>query len=459
MRATWWRVAALVLTGSMTGCQDKAAKTDAPARPAASAATTESGADGALCEEHGVLEAVCTKCHPRLIAVFQAKGDWCEAHGFPMSFCPIHHPERAGRPEADVKADGAPPHGTKVRFKTAAAAAQAGIATATAEARPGGARLEAIATIAYDATRRAEVNARAPGVIRALKVDVGAQVTAGAALAVIDSAQVGEDRSRRDAANARVLAAETNHKREAEMFARGVSAQRDVEVARQALDEAIAARNAASSSLGIVGIGGARSGGSTYTLTAPLAGTVVRRNATIGHMVGVEAMLFEIVDTRAMWAELDLPEAQLASVAPGQAVTITVENLPGRTFAGVIAYVAPEVDVTTRTAKARVALDNPDGALRAHMFARAEIALATARPTVMVPSAAVQRAKGAALVFVRLAADQYEARRAKLGLTQGDLVEILEGVKAGETVATRGSFLLKTETLKGAIGAGCCDVE
>jgi membrane fusion protein, heavy metal efflux system len=125
----------------------------------------------------------------------------------------------------------------------------------------------------------------------------------------------------------------------------------------------------------------------------------------------------------------------------------------------VIDYVAPEVDATTRTAKARVALKNPDGVLRANMFARAEIALAQAKPTVMIPQPAVQRAKGIALVFVQLAPDQYEARRVKLGLAQGEMIEIVEGVKPGETVATRGSFLLKTETLKGAIGAGCCDVE
>lgn len=445
MRVTWWIVAALALSS----CKGKtSSKTEEPTATAAK--------EGEFCEEHGVLEAVCTKCNPKLIPVFQAKGDWCEEHGFPMSFCPIHHPERAGRPAADVKSDGAPPNGTKVRFKTKEAAAQAGIATAPAEERPGGARLEAIATIAYDATRRAEVNARAPGVVRSLKVDIGAKVSAGAALATIESAQVGEDKSRFDAANARVLAAETNYKRETEMFAKGISAKRDVEVAKQALDEAIAARNGASSSLGVVG---ARGAGSTYTLTTPLGGTVVRRTATIGHMVGVEEALFEIVDTSAMWAEIDVPETQLANVAPGQSVTVTVENIAERTFPGTIDYVAPEVDATTRTAKARVALKNPDGVLRANMFARAEIALANAKPTVMVPQAAVQRAKGVALVFVQLAPDQYEARRVKLGLTQGDMVEIIEGVKPGETVATRGSFLLKTETLKGAIGAGCCDVE
>jgi membrane fusion protein, heavy metal efflux system len=446
MRRAWWLIAALLASGC--GENTSPEKKEVAAKPAA--------AEGAFCEEHGVLEAVCTKCNPKLIPVFQAKGDWCEEHGFPMSFCPIHHPEKAGRPAADVKADGAPPNGTKVRFKTKEAAEQAGIATATAEERPGGARLEAIATIIYDATRRAEVNARAPGVVRALKVDIGARVAAGAPLAVIDSAQVGEDRSRLDSANARVLAAETNFKREEEMFARGVAAKRDVEVARQVLDEARAARSGASSALGVVG---ARGGGSSYTLTTPLAGIVIRRTATIGHMVSVDEALFEIVDTSSMWAEVDVPESQLAHVAPGQRVTLTVETIPDREFTGVLDYVAPEVDATTRTAKARVALRNPDGALRANMFARAEISLANAKPTVMVPSPAVQRAKGVAIVFVRLAPDQYEARRVKLGLTQGELVEVVEGVKPGEVVATRGSFLLKTETLKGAIGAGCCDVK
>ncbi len=427
-----------------------ACKDPAPAKAPPPAAATE----GAMCAEHGVLEAVCTKCNPKLSPVFQAKGDWCPEHGFPMSFCPIHHPERGGRPAGDVAADGAPPDRTKVRFKTADAATQAGITTVPAEARPGGAHLEVTATITYDATRRAEINARAPGVVRKLVVDVGARVAAGAPLAVIDSAQVGEDRSRLDGASARVVAAEANFAREGELVRRGVSAVRDLEVARQALDEARAARTAAASALGVVGAG---RGGSTYTLTTPLGGTVVRRTATIGHMVSVEEALFEVVDTAQMWAELALPEAQLAEAAPGQAVTLTVENLPGRMFTGVIAYIAPEVDPTTRTATARVALANPDGALRAHMFARADITIARAAPLVMVPVDAVQRVKDVALVFVRLAPDQFEARRVTLGLTQGTHVEVRTGVTAGEAVATRGGFLLKTETLKGAIGAGCCD--
>lgn len=443
MRATGWLIAAVVIGA----CADK----DPPRKERAAAV------EGAFCQEHGVLEAVCTKCNPKLVPVFQAKGDWCDAHGFPESFCPICHPEAGGRPAQDVAGttDGAPPHGTKVRFKTREAATQAGIEVVAAEARPGGARLEALAVIAYDATRRAEVNARAAGVVRSLAVDVGATVKPRAPLAVIESAQVGEDRSRLAAAAARVEHATLSLEREEVLHAKGVVAEKDVLAARQALAEARADQRAAAAATGIVG--GDR-GGASYTLTAPLAGVVIRRTATIGHMVDVDEPLFEIVDPTAMWAEVDVPASQLAHVAAGQAVTLAIDGVETR-FAGVLDYIAPELDPTTRTAKARVALANPDGVLRANMFARAEIALGGARPTVMVPATAVQRARGVALVFVRLAPDAFEARRVKTGLVDGDQVEILDGVAAGEPVATKGSFLLKTETLKGSIGAGCCDVE
>src|SRR5690606_33030661 len=158
--------------------------------------------------------ALCPKCNPRLGAVFQASGDWCAAHGFQESICPVCHPEREGRPSSKVDGAEAPADGTKIKLKTSHTAELAGITTTKAEERPGGARLIALATIAYDATNRAEVNARSPGVVRALRADVGAKVASGASLAVIDSAAVGSDRSRLGGAGARMRIAEANLRRE-----------------------------------------------------------------------------------------------------------------------------------------------------------------------------------------------------------------------------------------------------
>jgi cobalt-zinc-cadmium efflux system membrane fusion protein len=140
-------------------------------------------------------------------------------------------------------------------------------------------------------------------------------------------------------------------------------------------------------------------------------------------------------------------------------VSITIDGLGDREFKGTLSYVAPEIDRHTRTAKGRVALGNSDGALRANMFGRARIATTATRNTVLVPRAAVQRARGAHLVFVKLEEDVYETRRVQVLHGNGEWVTISGRVAPGDEVVTEGSFLLKTETLKESIGAGCCDVE
>ena len=113
----------------------------------------------------------------------------------------------------------------------------------------------------------------------------------------------------------------------------------------------------------------------------------------------------------------------------------------------------------TDSAKGRISLANPDAALRANMFAHARIAVAGSRLSVLVPREAVQRARGAQIVFVRLTEQVYEARRVVPGPAEGGLVAVEGRISPGDRVVTDGSFLLKTETLKEGIGAGCCDVE
>ncbi|WP_437627766.1 efflux RND transporter periplasmic adaptor subunit [Sorangium sp. So ce1151] len=447
-------VVLLLLLAAVAGCGRREADRAAhEPEKAAAKGPAGSSADGALCKEHGVLEALCTKCNPRLAPVFQAKGDWCEEHGLPESICPICHPERGGKPAADVRRDEAPADGTKVKLRARDTARLAGILTAKAVERRGGGGIPATARIVYDALKVAEINARAPGVVQKLFVDVGSEVKRGAPLAVIDSADVGADRSRLAGALSRSRAAEENLRREEQLENEGLASRRSVLAAQQELDAARAEHASLAASLAVVGA--SAGGGSGYTLATPLAGVVTQRRATVGRLVGVEETLFEVVDVSTMWAELDVPETELPAVSLKQPVVIEVDGIEGRKLEGEITYVSPAIDPATRTARARVPLANPGGALRANMFGRARI-LAPARAAVMVPRAAIQRARTAKLVFVRLADDQFEARRVEVGAAEGDLVEVVKGVRPGEEVATEGSFLLKTETLKESIGAGCC---
>jgi cobalt-zinc-cadmium efflux system membrane fusion protein len=403
-----------------------------------------------FCAEHGVPEAMCTICSPKLIPAFQAKGDWCAEHGLPESVCPICNSE----PVAAL--DEPPKDGLKVRLATPESAAIAGIETEESRAVPGGDSFSAPARLAYDASRRAEVNARSAGVVRSVLVDLGSRVRKGMPLVVLDSPEVGADRSRLSAAVAKVDVARAQLDRDRSLFADGITSQQQVQQDEAELAAARADVQAMEAAAGVVG-GGGTSG--RYTLEAPLSGVVVRRSATVGRRVDSEDVLLEIVDASVLWAEIDVPEPRLGDVAVGRAVVLTFDALSGRSFKGTIDSIAPEVDVRTRTAMARVRLGNADGALRANMFGRAQITVGGIEGVVTVPRAAVQRANGVDVVFVRLSGTQFTTRRVTTGARGDAWVEITQGVAAGEEVVTVGSFLLKTETLKGSIGAGCCEVK
>ena len=413
--------------------------------------------ENAMCVEHGVLEAVCTKCNPKLAVVFQAKGDWCDEHGFPESFCPVCHPERGGRPAGEVKAERAPADGTRIKFKRGDTAALAGIETVVAAERPNSAAITAPVRFAYDATKLALVNARSSGVLRALEVDVGTKVEAGQALAVIHSPEVGADRARLTAAKSRLAVAQENYQRQDQLHREGIAARKSLLAAQQELDAAKSEHAAIAASLSLLGGRKGRSGG--YAIEAPIAGVVTERKATIGQVVDSEDMLFEIVDTSAMWAEIDVAEGDLPALAIGQAVTLRIDGLGERELTGTISYIALIIDPHTRTAEVRVPVANPDGLVRANMFGQARIAAGAARSSIALPRTAIQRAGDVHLAFVRITEDEYETRRVKLGASDSEFTEILEGVRAGEQVVTTGSFLLKTETLKSSIGAGCCEGE
>jgi cobalt-zinc-cadmium efflux system membrane fusion protein len=426
------------------------------AAPSAAASSAAVSPD-AMCREHGVLEAICTKCNPRLIPVFQAKGDWCKEHGFPESICPICHPERGGRPGHDIAADPAPADGLRVKFKRGDIERLAGIETVKALAVPDESIIVAPVRLAHDAAKLAHVNALSPGVVRRLEVDVGSRVKQGQSMAVIDSPTVGADRARVAAAASRVRVAGENHRRALELQGEGITSRRSLLEAEQELETAKAEHAALSGALSILGIGAGRVG--SYTLRSPIGGVVTERRVTIGQVVGDEDLLFEVVDTSSIWADLDVAEADLGKVTVGQTVAVHLDVLPEREASGTISYVAPLIDPRTRTAKVRVPLANPDGMFRANMYGEGRILAATGESSVSVPRSAVQRAKDVHLVFVRLSDREYETRRVQLGPSHGESIEVRKGIRPGEEVATTGSFLLKTETLKGSIGAGCCEGE
>lgn len=413
----------------------------------------------AMCAEHGVLEALCTQCHPALVAVFRANGNYCEEHGFPESICPVCHPERGGRPPADVEAalaaDEPPADGLLVRLATPELAASIGIQVEEVVAAEDFEEFSATAQIAYQTARVARLDARAPGLVRTVHVGVGDHVEADAPLVTLASPLVAADRARVEGARTRVRVAEAAVERREALG--DIVATRDRMDSERERDEARSELAALTASAGSVGRGGR---GAEYVLRTPIAGVVTEMLASVGTSAAPGDVLVEVVDPSEVWVDIELPEADAGAVRAGTPVRIEVGD-PPRAIDTTLDYVAPEINPRTRTVRARASLRNDDGSLLAHAFARALVRTPRGEPAWRVPRDAVQRAHGASLVFVQIAPEVFEVRRIEVlhESSDGASLEIAGRLALGERVVVDGAFLLRTETLRDSIGAGCCEVE
>lgn len=406
------------------------------------------------CKEHAVPESMCTKCNPKLVAKFIEAGDYCREHGYPASVCPIHHPEL-------VKAAGAEPPlfpapGTMVRLASTETAREAGLETRRVAKRLFSRTLEVVGQLTFNQNRYAQLSARGEGLVVEVKVDVGDEVKAGQALVVLASSAVGSDQARLSAAKARLQTARSALDRERGLSQSGISPRKDVEEAQRELAAAQGDYDAARAALGAAGASAEGSGG-WYVLTAPFAGTVVMRDAVAGKSAAPGQTLIEVADLSTVWAQLDVPEADAALVRAGQVVRLSLEGQQGEGREGKIARVGASVDRESRTMRARVELQNPDRSLKGGSFLRAKVEVAATHEALLVPREAIQRAEGHTLVFVKRKEGVYEPVAVELGPSEGNVIEVVKGLSAGEEVVTTGAFLLKTEILKESIGAGCCD--
>jgi cobalt-zinc-cadmium efflux system membrane fusion protein len=435
------------------------------------------------CAGHDVAEAMCWICNPDMVAAYKAVGDWCTGHGLPESRCLDCNPALAeatsGTSEVEKEDDGSVPRYRRaptvtcntqlltVTFERETIAEEAGLEFTEVKVQPVSRTLECNAVLDYDGNRFARLAPQVGGLVQSVEKDLGDRVEPGEVLAVIVSPAFGAAK----AAYLQALASEAlwarNHARESDLLTRGVATERDLLEAETSLAESRIAKSRAEQELRGLGLSAdqvaevARTDDTTneYRVTAPFTGVVVERQASVGELSDPTAHLFAIADVTRMWARLDVFEMDIRDIRTGQPVVLHVEGLPGEAVAGRITWVSAHLDPRTRTLQARVELDNPDGVLRANMFARAVVIVRDARPTVVVPRAAVQWEGCCNVVFVKDSPTAFHPVKVHLGPAAGSMVEVRRGLRGGETVVTQGSFLLKTEILKGSIGAGCCDVQ
>jgi Cu(I)/Ag(I) efflux system membrane fusion protein len=188
------------------------------------------------------------------------------------------------------------------------------------------------------------------------------------------------------------------------------------------------------------------------TWSAPRDGLVLQRTAIEGMKAAAGDTLFRIGDISTMWVLAEVPEYDLGSVKVGQPVSVRVRSLPGRSFAGKVGLIYPQVNAQTRTTRVRVELPNPDGVLLPDMYADVEIGTGATKPVVAVPNDAIIDTGARQVVLVDKGEGRFEPREVKVGARGEGYTEIREGVQAGEQVVTAANFLIDAESnLKAAL--------
>jgi cobalt-zinc-cadmium efflux system membrane fusion protein len=355
---------------------------------------------------------------------------------------------------ASVSAEDATPSNRVVNFDPAILA-RLGIRVEPAGTTGPSHTVRVSGTLDYDLDRYAEVGALLEGRLSAVAARVGDSVHKGQVLATVVVPSIAEAQAGYLTAKAASVAARKNRDREVGLLETQLTTAREAEVASSEAAKAQADVAAAEARLKALRVALPDSettviGAGTYRLTAPIDGTVVRRDAVLGGFLEPNRTAFVVADLSSLRANLEIFEADLPYVRAGAAVKITIDAMPGLHLDGRIAQLDPQMGNSTRVVRAKVAVPNADGQLRPGLFVRATIDLPPdmLASEVLVPSGAVQPLGDEDVVFVERTPGSYEARPVDVGRRSTDVVSVAHGLSRGENIVVEGAFLLRGEVTR-----------
>ncbi len=301
--------------------------------------------------------------------------------------------------------------------------------------------------IAFNQHNIIRVVPRAPGIVIEVKKDLGQQVAEGDVLAVIESQILADMRSLYLAAQKRLVLARTTYEREKQLWEEKITAKQDYLAAQQLLSEAEITLDLAAAKL--LSFGEDPQSITTiknltrYEVRAPISGLVITKAVARGQVIKEDSEIFTLADVSTMYANLTIYPKDLSVIKIDQEAVIKAASSDLEST-GVVSYISALIDEQTRTAKARITLENPDGHWRAGMFINVALVTEEIEVPVAVSADALQTLFDWTVVFGRYG-EYFEARPLELGRHDGSMVEVLEGLSAGEQYAAGNSFAIKAE--------------
>lgn len=284
-------------------------------------------------------------------------------------------------------------------------------------------------TATLEAEDEATVVARTAGVIEQVLVEEGARVRTGQALARLETERLKLEAAR---AQATLDKLEQDYRRNESVFQRNLISRELFERSKFERDAARAAYELALLTL------------EESEIRAPFDGVISARHIKLGNTIQPGAPAFRVTRMDRLQANIYVPERDIHKLRAGQDAALTVDAWPHRGFRGAILRVNPVVDSATGTVKVTVAMNAGQPELKPGMFGRVEIRYDRRENAVLVPKDAVLSEDAAFAVFV--VADRKASRRAiKVGYSDGDRYEVLDGLRAGDRVVTTGQANLKDQ--------------
>lgn len=288
---------------------------------------------------------------------------------------------------------------------------------------------------------------RVPGMVTAVYGHHGQQVKKGEVLAVIESPMLADLRSQYFVARKRLALAKTTYEREKQLWEEKITAKQEFLLAEELWNEAQIALELAATKLRALGVqpeaNHLKADFTHYEIRSPISGIIIAKAIVLGEALKEDREIYTIADVSTVWTAVTVYPKDLNVIRIGQKAAVKAAAFDVESE-GTVTYISTLIGGQTRTATARVELDNTEGKWRPGMFVNAELVAEEIEVPVAVSMTAIQTFRDWSVVFGRY--DQYfEVRPLELGRSDGEMVEVLHGVAEGERYAGGNSFALKAE--------------
>jgi len=321
-------------------------------------------------------------------------------------------------------------------------AERVGILVGTPELRPlrGGMAIPAETQLRPNST--AHVWPLVSGRLTKVAVSIGDHVRQGQLLGIVASTDVSAARSRLNQLRARLSAAEAALRRQQQLSAEGIGAQRSLIEAQTLVEELKAEADGLRSQLSVFGSGS----GGELSLIAPIDGIITSIHATVGEIASPEQTVFTVTNQSQIWIRGNVPELEINRVILNSEALVRFHAFPEAAFKGVIHYVEPSLDSKTRSLPIWISLENPEPRLRSGLFGNIELLGSKSDELVLsVPTEAIANMDGQPIVFVyEKSSNLFKPQPVTLGRRAGNFFEVRSGLQEGTPIAFSGTFTLKS---------------